>query len=194
MGYQQEKKRQEQFSGAVETATNAANEIKLFMSRHPEIRDVLANYQICYSYFNNALDEIDLDSLEDCWANHPKFKSSLALWDSQADERGVLEDRIIELYSGGTSKENLKQIRTGFRFSSIEALRAKKDELEEKAALRQKSTAELRQILQKPEPEKELPREISAAQIRMWSPENFRYWAQKLGSLEPVTRRLNEKR
>jgi hypothetical protein len=196
MGYHQEKNRQEQFSDAVETATNAANEVKLWISRFPEVKDIHANYSVIYSYFHGDLESIngDLDgTLDDCWNNHPKFREMLALWPSENDEKSSLSDKIIELLRPGTSPQNLKAEKDGHKYKSVIELRIRAGVLAEKAALRKMSTAEIRTLLQKPEPDKELPSDISAAQIKhMWTPENFRYWAKRLGSMEPINRRLRE--
>jgi hypothetical protein len=194
MGYEETRQHQERVADAIETATNAAAEIKVWLNRNPEVRDILANYSVIYSYFQNDLESIDQDSLDDCWNNHPKFKEALALWPNEQEEKDTLSDRIIELMRPGTSPTTLQAEKAKHRYMSVVSLRITAQELQERSELHKKSTAELRAIIQRPEPDKELPREISAAQIRrLWTPENFRFWAKKLGSMEPITRRLNEK-
>jgi hypothetical protein len=194
--YKQERKRLEELGEAAETATKAAGEIAAFFKRHPEVRDVLANYSAIYSYFNQDLPDISFETLEDCWLNHGKFRASLARYPSESFERDALETRILDLLKTGTSTENLKSIKTGFRYKSIEDLRAKVDDLEARAAMRAKTPQELRAEIQaaRPGPETELPKDISKEQIlHMWEPTTFRYWAKRLGSMEPITRRINEK-
>jgi hypothetical protein len=196
MSYQEEKDRLEELGEAHELATRAANEVKAFFARHPEVRDCLANYDIVYKYFPNALDEIDEAALEDSYANHPKFRASLACFPSEAHEREALESRILELLKSGTSAENLKSIKAGFRFKNLDQLRAQKDELEARAEMRSKSPAELRAAIQaaRPNPEQELPKDISREQIlHLWEPEMFRFWAKKVG-MNAITKRINEGR
>lgn len=194
--YKEEKSRLEELGEAHELATRAANEVKLFFARHPEVRNLLCNYDIVYQYFNNSLDEITANALEDSYLNHPKFRAQLACFPSETAEREALENRILELSRGGTSPDGLRGIKAGFRFQNLEQLRAKKDALETNARLRAKTPQELRAEIQaaRPGPVLELPPEISKEQIlHMWGPEQFRFWAKKLGSMEPITRRINQK-
>src|ERR1700693_70098 len=95
-------------------ASDAAQAINSFISRHPEIRDVDANRSVIYQYYNGDLTDITAESLEECWSTHPRFKAMLACFPSEADERQTLESRILELLKSGTSAENLKSISAGF--------------------------------------------------------------------------------
>jgi hypothetical protein len=192
--YKQEHKRLEELGEVAEIATRAAAEVKAFVDRHPEIKDCLANYSIIYQYFPQALEDINESSLEDSYANHPKFRESLARHASEQDEREVLQDRILELSQA--SPDALRNIKSAFRFQNLDQLRAKVRDLEARQAARAKTPQELRAEIQaaRPGPETELPRDISKEQIlHMWEPATFRYWAKRLGSMEPITRRINEK-
>jgi len=196
MGFKQTQQQLDKLAELHEIAANAATEVKVWIGRHPEVKDIHANYSVIYSYFNGDLEFIDADpggSLDSAWNNHPMFREMLALWPNEDDEKAALSDKIIELMRPGTSPQTLVAEKAKHKYMSVVALRITAETMAERSELRKKSTAELRAMLQKPEPEQELPREISAAQIkRMWTPENFRFWAKKLGSMEPINRRLRE--
>jgi hypothetical protein len=194
--YQEEKDRLEELGAAHELATKAAAEVAAFIRRHPEVKDVHANYSIIYSYFHGDLEDINESTLEDCWLNHgDKFRGSLACYPSGAHEREALENRILELSRGGTSPDGLRGIKAGFRFQNLEQLRAKKDSLEAAARLRAKTPQELRAEIQAARlgPVQELPADISRDQIiRLWGPEQIRFWAKKVG-MDAINRRINSK-
>jgi hypothetical protein len=191
MGYHEEQKKLDRLAEVTEIATNAAAEVKVWLSRHPEVKDLLCNYSVIYGYYNQDLESIDQDSLDQAYENHSKFREMLAYWPNEQDEKDALSDKIIELLRPGTSPQNLKAVKDGHKYKSVGELRIRVQELQERSDLHKKSTAELRQMLQKPEPEHKLPSEISAEQIKhMWGADQFRFWAKKFNSMEPINRRL----
>jgi hypothetical protein len=178
-------------------ADSAREAIDRFIARHAAdgLIDCDANRSIVYSYYNNDLQDISDTSLEDCWKTHDRFRKSLACHLSEAAQRDSLESRILELLKDGCSPPALKEIQKAFRFQNLAQLRAKKDDLESRAAMRAKSPAELRAEIQKaqPNPEQELPEDISRDQIiRLWGPEQIRFWARKC-SMAAINRRINSK-
>jgi hypothetical protein len=195
--YQEEKDRLEELGKAHEVATKAAAEVAAFVKRHPEVKDVHANYSIIYSYFHGDLEDISENTLEDCWLNHgDRFRKSLACYPSEAHERDALEKRIVQLMSQGNSPNALANVKAGFRFKNLDQLRAQKDELEARAEMRSKSPAELRAAIQaaRPNPEQELPVDISREQIlHLWNADQFRFWAKKVG-MNAITKRISEGR
>jgi|SRR5665213_137472 len=191
MGFKQEQDKLDRLAEVTKISVVAADEVKIWLSRHPEVKDILGNYNVIYGYWNQDLQSIDQDGLDQAYENHPKFRDMLAYWPNEEDEKQVLSDKIIALLKPGTSPVTLEAERKKHKYMSVTALRITAASLAEKAEMRSKSTAELRQMLQKPEPEHKLPSEISAQQIKlMWTAENFRFWAKKLGSMEPINRRL----
>ncbi|HTC64945.1 MAG TPA: hypothetical protein VK709_19040 [Candidatus Saccharimonadales bacterium] len=192
--YKVEQKKLDRLAEATEIAVQADTEVTVWLARHPEIKNILANKNILFQYFGRDLDDIDADpggSLDQAY-EHPKLRESLAHWPNEEDEKQELSNRIIELLRPGTSPQNLKAVKDGHRYKSVGELRIRVQELQERSEMHKKSTAELRAIIQRPAPEYSLPPEISAQQIKhMWGPDQFRYWTKKFnGSMEPINRRL----
>ena len=193
--YQEHADQLEAVANANDQAERVRQEIQNFLHRHVDtIIQCDANRSIICEYFHGDLDDITKATLEDCWANHPGFRRSLACHHSDADARAALIREIQALLAGSdTAKQHTID---SLRYSTIPELAARRDELKRRHDARTKSAAELRAEIQaaRSNPEQELPADISREQIlHLWEPATFRYWAARIG-MAAITKRINEGR
>jgi hypothetical protein len=152
-----------------------------------------ANTERIISYF--AGDPISVEAIQEAFDGHPAFRASLAL-QTEAVSRKRLETQIKELLTGASSPLAVAEQIKSIRFKTTEALAEWRDRLLATKVARSKSAAELRAEIQaaRPKPELDLPEDISKEQIlHLWDAATFRSWAQRLGSFEPINRRINQK-
>jgi hypothetical protein len=164
-----------------------------FFRRHRELVSCEANINVLEDYLGGS-EFVDLDSLEQA-LGHSRCPGLVR--QTTEEERAKLIAEICELMKGGTSADAITAWRgRTARYQDVETLQAKKTELVQRIELRTKTPRELRKLIQAARPGvvQELPREISRQQIlQMWGPAEFRFWANKFGTMEPITRRINEK-
>lgn len=193
--YEEQADQLEAIAMAHDAAKRVRQEIEDFLRRHIDtIIDCDANRSIIYEYFHGDLDDITEATLEDCWANHPGFRRSLACHQSEAEVRAALKEEIHALLAGSHAAR--QHTINSLRYSTIPELAVRRDELKRRKGARTKTAAELRAEIQtaKPNPEQELPADISREQIlHLWEPATFRYWAARVG-MAAITKRINEGR
>jgi hypothetical protein len=157
------------------------------------VRGCQAATEMIISYFNS--DPITYESLQEAFDTHPNFRASLPL-QTENDARDRLEKEIKALLTGNSSPGAVEEQLKSIRFRTTEDLRDWCARLKATKAARAKSAAELRAELRAAttSPELDLPEDIGAGQIKAWDPATMRHWIKKLGSVEPINRRLARNR
>jgi hypothetical protein len=190
--FKSEQERLSQEKHDLEERSRRDNAFAEFFRQHRDLVSCEANINVLEDYLGGS-EFVDLDSLEQA-LTHSMCPGLVR--QTTEEERAKLIGEICELMKGGTSTDAITAWRDRVaRFQNPEQLRAKKEELESRAEMRSKTTAELRAEIQAAQPsqETELPKEISREQIlRMWEPSMFRFWAKKVG-MAAITRRINSK-
>jgi hypothetical protein len=192
--YSEERKRQTQERKNTVVEREESEAIAEFFRRNLKIVVLCqANTERVINYF--AGDPITLEALEEAFNSHPAFRASLAL-QTEAHSRARLEKEIEDLLTGASSPLAVAEQLKSIRFKTTEALVEWRDRLAATKAARSKSAAELRAEIQaaRTKPEQDLPPDISKEQIlHLWDAATFRSWAKRLGSFEPINRRINQK-
>jgi hypothetical protein len=192
--YSEERKRQTQERKNTVIEAEEREAIREFYRRY--IKTVVgcqANTERIVGYF--AGDPITLEALEEAFNSHPAFRASLAL-QTEARSRERIEKEIKALLTGASSPGAVEEQLKSIRFRTTEDLQDWRDRLVATKSARSKSAAELRAEIQaaRPKPELDLPPDISKEQIlHLWDAATFRSWAKRLGSFEPINRRINQK-
>ncbi len=192
--YSEERKRQTQERKNTVIEREESEAITEFFRRNLKVVvPCQANTNGIISYF--AGDSITVEAIQEAFDGHPVFRASLAL-QTEANSRSRLEKEIRALLTGNSSPGAVEEQLKSIRFRTTEDLRDWRDRLIATKAARSKSAAELRAEIQaaRPKPELDLPEDISKEQIlHLWDAATFRSWAKRLGSFEPINRRINQK-
>jgi hypothetical protein len=190
--YRTVKDQQDAVAEARQQAQKDAYELEQFLKRHEADGVIIcdANRQRAREYLNG--DDLSEANLEDAWT-HPNFRKSLAMRETPEDTRNALNREIYALLQGSDTARQHTIIQ--LKYSTTEELIARRDELVRRKAAREKTPHELRADLQAARPgAPDLPDEITREQIlQLWSPEQFRFWAKKVG-MPAITKRINEGR
>src|SRR5579863_8108140 len=179
--YREVKDQQDAVTEAREQAQKDAYELEQFLLRHEADGVIVcdANRQRVRDYLNS--DDLSAENMEDAWT-HPAFRKSLAMRETPEDTRVALNREIYELLQGSDTARH--HVISQLKYSTLEELIARRDELVRRKAAREKTAQELRAEIQAAQPAlaQDLPEDISREQIlHLWTPEQFRFWAKKVG-------------